>query len=53
MAMRMMARRVVNPTGEALFARSAARREMSNGKRVFQEEERAAETIYIKVRWSF
>ncbi|KAG0571002.1 hypothetical protein M758_6G195300 [Ceratodon purpureus] len=47
MAMRMMARRLVNPTGEALFARSAVRREMSSGK-VFQEEERAAETIYIK-----
>jgi hypothetical protein len=51
MAMRMMARRLVNPTGEALFlARSGMRREMSSGSgQMFQDEERAAETMYIKV----
>ena len=50
MAMRMVARRLVNPTGEALFARSVARREMSSGSgKMFHEEEKAAENIYIKV----
>lgn len=48
MAMRMMARRLVNPTGDALLARSAQRRGMSGGK-MFEEEEKAAENIYIKV----
>jgi len=44
-----MARRLVNPSGEALLARSFVRREMSSGDgRVFHDEEKAAENIYIK-----
>lgn len=46
--MRMVARRLLNPNGEALLARSVVRREMSSTGKMFQEEERAAETIYIK-----
>jgi len=54
MALRMMARRLVNPSGEALLARSFVRREMSSGDgRVFHDEEKAAENIYIKVRFRF
>lgn len=48
MAMRMVARRLVNPTGESLFARSVMRRRMSDG-RILNEEEKAAENVYIKV----
>jgi len=49
MAMRMIARRLVNPSGEVLLARSFARREMSSGNgRMLHDEEKAAETIYIK-----
>lgn len=53
MAMRMVARRLLNPNGEALLARSVVRREMSSTGKMFQEEERAAETIYIKVGRDF
>ena len=48
MAMRMVARRLVNPTGESLFARSIMRRRMSDG-RILNEEEKAAENVFIKV----
>jgi len=44
----MVARRLVNPTGESLFARSVMRRRMSDG-RILNEEEKAAENVYIKV----